>query len=158
MSRLLVLMLLVPVTVVGQTDRRPSPPAPPTPSQSASASEVPTGYTYDASGRRDPFVSLIRRGVTQTAPVSANRAAGIAGLPVSDVNLRGVMASRGEFVGIVQGADNKTYVIRAGQKLLDGTVRVIEKDAMVIVQQVNDPLATHRQRELRIALKQDEAR
>lgn len=140
MSRLLVLMLLVPATVGAQT------------------SEAPTGYTYDASGRRDPFVSVLRRGVTQTTSAAVNRAAGIAGLPASDVNLRGVMASRGELVGIVQGSDNKTYIVRAGQKLLDGEIRVIEKDAMVIVQQVNDPLAIHKQRELRKALRQDEAR
>lgn len=117
----------------------------------------PQGFTYHAESRRDPFVSLLRRGVEAPAAV-VSRSAGIGGLTAADISLRGVMASRGEFVGIVQGSDSKTYIVRAGQKLADGTIRTIEKDAMVIVQPVSDPLAADKQRELRKALRQDEAR
>jgi Tfp pilus assembly protein PilP len=148
MSRILflplALVMLVPAAVAGQA---PVPGAPVATDASPS---------YDAGSRRDPFVSLLRRGVeTPATPVS--RAPGITGLPVADVSLRGVLASRGEYVGIVQGADNKTYIVRAGQKLADGTIRAIERDAMVIVQHVNDPIAD-KPRELRKALRQDEAK
>ncbi len=114
------------------------------------------GFTYTPDGRRDPFVSLVRRGVEPAAgPV---RSPGLPGLAADDISLRGVMLSRNQFVGIVQGSDNKTYIVRAGQQLLDGTIRAIDKDSMVIVQRVNDPLAVEKQRELRKAIRQDEAK
>ncbi len=51
----------------------------------------------------------------------------------------------------MQGVDNKTYIVRAGDKLSDGTVRSITADAMVILQQVNDPLSLEKEREVRKA-------
>jgi len=135
---LLTLVVLLPATVAGQ-DVTPA-----------------AGSAYNPENRRDPFISLLRRGAEAQA-TPASRVAGITGLGAGDVSLRGILASRGEFVGIVQGADNKTYIVRAGQKLADGTIRAIEKDSMVIVQHVNDPLAD-KPRELRKALRQDEAK
>jgi Tfp pilus assembly protein PilP len=135
---LLTLVVLLPATVAGQ-DVTPA-----------------AGSAYNPENRRDPFISLLRRGAEAQA-TPASRAPGITGLGADDVSLRGILASRGEFVGIVQGADNKTYIVRAGQKLADGTIRTIEKDSMVIVQHVNDPLAD-KPRELRKALRQDEAK
>lgn len=143
MSMLLAIALLAPAAGVAQ--------------QTAAPPAAQAGHSYDAAGRRDPFVSLMRRGVESTATPSS-RASGLAGLAAADVSLRGVLTSNSEFVGIVQGADNKTYIVRAGQRLADGTIRRIERDAMVIVQQITDPLAAERQRELRKALRQDEAR
>ena len=64
--------------------------------------------------------------------------------------------SHGGFVGILQGVDNKTYIVRVGDKLLDGTIRTITADAMVILQQVNDPLSLEKQREVRKLLRQTE--
>ena len=49
--------------------------------------------------------------------------------------------------------------MRAGDKLLDGTIRTITQNAMVILQQVNDPLSLEKQREVRKVLRQtDEAK
>ena len=131
----------------------------PAPGAAAAApSPVPEsqGFTYSPDGRRDPFVSMMRRGTeSAAAPV---RSPGLAGLAADDISLRGVMLSRNQYVGIVQGSDNKTYIVRAGQQLLDGTIRAIDKDSMVIVQRVNDPLAIEKQRELRKAIRQDEAK
>ena len=59
-------------------------------------------------------------------------------------------------MGILQGVDSKTYIVRSGDKLLDGTVRTITADAMVILQQVNDPLSLEKQREVRKLLRQTE--
>ena len=64
--------------------------------------------------------------------------------------------ARGGYVGILQGADSKTYIVKAGDKLLDGTIRTITPDAMVILQQVNDPLSLEKQREVRKVLRQTE--
>jgi len=115
----------------------------------------PQGFTYNPEGRRDPFVSLLRRG-TADAPSGASRMAGLAGLGTAEVSLRGTLQTRGSYVGILQGVDSKTYIVRAGDKLADGTIRSIAADAMVILQQVNDPLSLEKQREVRKMLRQTE--
>jgi len=114
----------------------------------------PQGFAYHPEGRRDPFVSLLRRGLESrnTGP----KMAGLGGLGVSEVSLRGVLTSEGAFVGILQGVDSKNYIVRVGDKLSDGTIRSISKDSMVILQQVNDPLSLEKQREVRKLLRQTE--
>jgi type IV pilus assembly protein PilP len=114
----------------------------------------PQGFTYNPEGRRDPFVSLLRRGVDARA--NAPKASGIGGLGVSEVSLRGTVVSHGAFVGILQGVDSKNYIVRVGDRLSDGTIRTITADSMVILQQVNDPLSLEKQREVRKLLRQTE--
>jgi len=120
----------------------------------------PQGYTYDPHGRRDPFVSMLRRGsdIATTSGLTT-RPNGLAGLEASEVTLKGTIASQGTYVGILQGSDQKTYIVKAGDKLLDGTIKAIAPDSMVITQQVTDPLALEKQREVRKLLRQtDEAK
>jgi type IV pilus assembly protein PilP len=118
--------------------------------KSGSAAE-PQGFSYNPEGRRDPFVSLLRRGVD-----SGPKMAGLGGLGTSEVSLRGVLTSEGDFVGILHGVDSKNYIVRVGDKLSDGTIRSISKDSVVILQQVNDPLSLEKQREVRKLLRQTE--
>jgi len=113
----------------------------------------PQGFTYNPEGRRDPFVSLLRRGVDSS---QTKRAAGLGGLGTAEVSLRGIVLSQGAFVGIVQGVDSKTYIVRAGDKLSDGSIRTITADSMVIQQQVNDPLSLEKVHEVRKVLRQTE--
>lgn len=142
------------------TPSAPAPaaaPAPGTAPPAAAAPLEPQGYTYDPHGRRDPFISLLRRG--SEVPRSSGggtRPNGLAGLETSEVTLKGTLASQGTYVGILQGSDNKTYIVRAGDKLLDGTIRVINPASMVIAQQVTDPLSLEKQREVRKVLRQTE--
>jgi type IV pilus assembly protein PilP len=120
----------------------------------------PQGYTYDPHGRRDPFVSLLRRGsdITSTGGLTT-RPNGLAGLEASEVTLKGTIASQGTYIGILQGSDQKTYIVKAGDRLLDGTIKAIAPDSMVITQEVTDPLALEKQREVRKLLRQtDEAK
>jgi len=124
------------------------------PADEKSDAAEPNGFTYEAEGRRDPFVSLLRRGVDARA--AGPKMAGLAGLGTSEVSLRGVLTSQGAFVGILQGVDTKNYIVRVGDRLSDGTIRSISKDAMVILQQVNDPLSLEKQREVRKLLRQTE--
>jgi len=133
----------------------PAPAAPPAPAAAATPLE-PQGYTYDPHGRRDPFLSLLRRGSDVPHSAGSNRPNGLAGLETSEVTLKGTIATQGTYVGILQGSDNKTYVVRAGDKLLDGTIRVINPESMVIAQQVTDPLSLEKQREVRKVLRQSE--
>lgn len=126
----------------------------PGPASQAPDAIEPQGYTYDPHGRRDPFVTLLRRG--GDAPAGGSRVGGLIGLGTAEVSLRGTLHSRGAFVGILRGVDSKTYIVRAGDQLADGTIRSISADAMVILQQVSDPLSLEKQREVRKMLRQTE--
>jgi type IV pilus assembly protein PilP len=134
----------------------PAVVTPATPAQNVaekpSDAAEPQGFTYNPDGRRDPFVSLLRRGDAGGGP----RVAGLGGLGTSEVSLRGILTSEGAFVGILHGIDSKNYIVRVGDKLSDGTIRTITKDALVILQQVNDPLSLEKEREVRKLLRQTE--
>ena len=112
------------------------------------------GHTYSAEGRRDPFVPLLRTGGKSTnTTTAAGRAAGLAGLGVADVSLRGVLMSQGGYVGMLQGTDDKTYIVRTGDKLADGTIRAITGQMMLIQQEIKDPLSRQKEREVRKMLR-----
>ena len=63
------------------------------------------------------------------------------------------MRGREGFVGVLQGADQKTYIVRANDKLLDGTVKAVTAQGLVILQEVNDPLSLVKQKEIRKMLR-----
>ena len=126
-----------------------APAAPPAPS-------APEGHTYRPEGRRDPFISLLRRGSDSASAPGSTRGPGLKGLGAGEVTLRGTIASQGGYVAILQGSDSKTYIVRPGEQLADGTIRSITANALVILQQVNDPLSLEKQREVRKVLRQTE--
>ena len=145
----------VPATPAPQA--APAAATPPPAAPAAAGPELePQGYTYRPEGRRDPFTSLLMRGSQTQRPTLGARAAGLAGLETSEVTLKGTIASQGGYVGILQGADSKTYIVRAGDRLLDGAIRTITQDSMVVTQQVTDPLSLEKQREVRKVLRQTE--
>ena len=98
----------------------------------------------------------MRRGTDAARDAGGARPAGLAGLGAGEVTLQGTMRAAAATSRILQGADNKTYIVRAGDRLLDGTMRSITPDALVILQQVNDPLSLEKQREVRKMLRQTE--
>jgi len=124
----------------------------------APAPQVPTRPEdragYDPSGRRDPFVSLLSRGETRL-PVGG-RPAGIKGLLIGELSVRGVMRTSGKLLAIVQAPDNKTYTVHSGDALYDGTVKVVANDAVIFLQRVDDPLSPVKQREIRKPLRTTE--
>jgi Tfp pilus assembly protein PilP len=127
----------------------PSPPPPPPTPQLES-------YTYDPGGRRDPFTNLLGAGSGPRVPLM--RGEGKAGLAVAELSVRGVMQNRGGFIAMVQGPDGKTFLIRSGDKLADGTVRAVNAEGIVVVQDVNDPLSLVKQREVSKKLRSLEAK
>ena len=58
------------------------------------------------------------------------------------------MRDRSGFIAMIQAPDNKTYIVRAGDKLMDGTVKSITQDSVIFSQDVNDPLSLVKQREV----------
>ena len=115
----------------------------------------PEIYTYDSSGRRDPFVSLI--GVGTEPRLAVSKVEGLAGMTVNEISVRGVMQSRGGLVAMVQGPDKKTYLIHQGDKFADGIVKSVTTQGLVIMQEVNDPLSLVKQREIRKQLRSAES-
>jgi Tfp pilus assembly protein PilP len=120
----------------------PAAPAPP-PAQEA--------YTYKADGRRDPFLNLLGTGTENK--LTSHKGEGPAGMTVGEISVRGVMQSRGALIAMIQGPDNRTYVVHQGDKLLDGTVKSVTPQGLVIVQEVNDPLSLIKTREVRKMLR-----
>jgi Tfp pilus assembly protein PilP len=116
---------------------------------------APEGYTYDPAGRRDPFVSLVNRG-SDARPATSMRPPGLGGVSVDDAALHGIVRSRAVYVAMVQAPDGKNYTVRAGDRLLDGTVKAVTEGAVVFTQQVSDPLSLVKQREVRKPLRPTE--
>ena len=138
---------------------RPQPPKPQAHVQPATLEPARTPSavvqrSYNAGGRRDPFVSLLRSGSDPSGLGNSPRPAGIAGLLVSEVALRGVIQSPAGFAGLLQGSDGKTHVVRAGDRLFDGQVRSITADAMLLLQRSSDPLMVPKEFEVRKPLRQ----
>jgi Tfp pilus assembly protein PilP len=123
------------------------------PAEQQASADSPA-YSYDPEGRRDPFVSLLNRGSVSPGSKTSGRPAGISGLEASEVVLKGTMQSPTGYVALVEATDKKTYIVKTGDRLLDGMVRTITGDTMVILQNVNDPLSLEKQREVRKTLRQ----
>jgi len=136
-----------------------TPQAPGTPATPPGSKDVPpppgAGYTYDPAGRRDPFVGLAGRGGDVPTP-GATRPPGVPGLLISEVTVKGVLKSpKGGLIALVQASDTRTYILRQGDKVYDGSVKVITQDTVVFSQDVNDPLSLVKQREVRKSIRQE---
>ena len=131
----------------------PATPAPGTPDKPAvQLPSPPQGYVYSTDGRRDPFVSLINHGNDprgKGAVTNVKRGEGAAGIMTGELVVKGIMENRGQFMAMVAGADKKVYTVRPGDRLADGVVRTVTPEAVVILQEVNDPLSLEKQREVR---------
>lgn len=135
-------------------DQKPAAPAAPgtTPSTQPPPPQG-AGYSYDPAGRRDPFVSLTGRGGDLPLP-GGSRPGGVPGLLVAEITVKGLLKSpKGGFIALVQAPDNRTYIIKAGDKLFDGVVKAVSQDAVVFSQDVNDPLSLVKQREVRKSIR-----
>jgi type IV pilus assembly protein PilP len=150
----LVALLLPLALLVAQTP----PPAPGTPPQSAAEptleanleelleeSPAAEAYRYDPQGRRDPFRSLI--GPTPQIKRD-NVPPGPAGFMIDEMDLQGVVQTRSGLVAMITGPDNNGYLLRVGDKALDGEVIRITGDSLVFRQEVNDPTRIERFREV----------
>jgi Tfp pilus assembly protein PilP len=110
----------------------------------------PPNYEYSPEGRRDPFISLINKGDEGKAgETPARRAEGVPGMLTQELTVRGIVQTRGQWVAMISGPDNKVYTVRAGDKLADGVIRSVNATSVVILQEVNDPLSLEKQREVR---------
>ena len=122
-----------------------APGKPPVPVEQPTPTIDPA-YVYEPAGRRDPFISLVGRGDDKSAP--AIRPAGLAGLLIGEITVKGVVRDRNGFTALLQASDNKTYNVRTGDKLFDGSVKSINQEKVIFSQDVSDPLSLVKQREV----------
>jgi Tfp pilus assembly protein PilP len=139
-----------PVAAAPQPQTPPAAtPAPPAAPQAPPP--PPETYVYQSSGRRDPFLSPF--GGSSESRQTSRRGDGAAGMTLAEISVRGILQSRGTLVAMVQGPDNKTYIVHQGDKLLDGTIKSVIAQGLIVIQEVNDPLSLVKQREVRKLLR-----
>lgn len=127
------------------------PPADPVPSTAApvireTPARIPLGSRvgemlsgYDSGGRRDPFVSLVTPRVSRTdaEPGPARPpAAGLAGIALADVRVRGIVRSGTTTLAILEGPNRQSFVSRVNDRLLDATIIRIDADGVIFGEQV----------------------
>ena len=138
-------------TVIAQAP--PPAPAPATTTTGVQQSleeilEEPTGadtYRYDPQGRRDPFRSLV--GPAPKIQEGA-RPPGMAGFLIDEIKLQGVIRTKQGLVAMLAAPDNKSYLVRVGDKVLDGEIVRLTPSSVVFRQEVNDPTRIERYREV----------
>jgi Tfp pilus assembly protein PilP len=145
---LLLLASIVPSAAWTQTtpDRAAAP----------AAAEPGDSYVYQSEGRRDPFVNPLKSNPEARAAAGLKRP-GPSGMSVGEISVRGVLQSRGSMVAMIQGPDNKTYVVHEGDKLLDGTIKTISARGLVVDQEISDPLSIAKHRDVTRLLRSLEA-
>ena len=107
---------------------------------------APDSYHYDAQGRRDPFQSLIGPAPRLQA---GQRPVGPQGFLIDEIKIQGVVKTRQQgLVAMINGPDNKSYLVKIGDKVLDGEIIRITPNSIVFRQEVNDPTRIERFREV----------
>jgi Tfp pilus assembly protein PilP len=131
-----------------------TPAAAQAPAQAPAAQAPPPTetYVYQPLGRRDPFLNILNSG-SEGRPALSRRGEGPSGMTLAEVSVRGILQSRGSLVAMIQGPDNKTYLVHQGDKLLDGTIKSVTPQGLIVIQEVNDPLSLVKQREVRKLLR-----
>jgi Tfp pilus assembly protein PilP len=158
MGTALLLFVLLQAASAAPAPQAPAAPAPAAPAGQAAAPQPqappapPDPYSYNPDGRRDPFLSLLGAGADRGGP-QAKRGDGVAAMTVAEISVRGILQSRGMLIAMVQGPDNKTYMLRQGDRLADGAVQAVTAEGLVIMQEVNDPLSLVKQRMVRKPLR-----
>jgi nucleoid-associated protein YgaU len=135
---------------------RPAPAAPAAPAEAppaapAEMAAAPESYAYQSEGRRDPFLNLLGTGVD--VQTMMRHGDGPGSMTVAEVSVRGIMQSRGALIAMIEGPDKKTYVVHQGDKFVDGAIKTITPQGLVVVQDINDPLSLVKHREIRKMLR-----
>jgi len=147
----------VPAAAQSSGTPPPAPPASGAPVEAPKPSQPPeASWSYDPEDRRDPFLSLLGRG--NDPRMTATRPTGLAGLLIAEVVVKGIVRDRDGFIAMLQSPDNKTYIVRPGDRLFDGSVKSIVQDKVVFSQDVNDPLSLVKQREVPKAVRPSDGR
>lgn len=152
-ARVLPLFALITITVTTAVPLG-AQSAPPQIRVGSRVGESPT--SYDDGGRRDPFASLIVPKPTPTSRPGGGAgpvAAGLGGVSVTDVVVKGVIRSGNTLIALLQGPDGRTYMAKRQDRLHDGVISRIEIDAVVFTERSADAAGVVRARDIRKPLR-----
>ena len=76
----------------------------------------------------DPFAPFAP---AADGPAVAARAPGLPGLRIDELTLQGLVHAGGAPLAVVAAPDGGTYLLRGGERLLDGAVAAVQADAVV---------------------------
>jgi Tfp pilus assembly protein PilP len=111
---------------------------------------APGSFTYSPQGRRDPFVSLLKR--IDADAGRPTRPPGIKGFLIQEVALKGIVKTPKGFTAMLLGTDGKSYFVTTADRLFDGQITAIDATTVTFRQEVTDPLSTVKTREVRKTL------
>jgi Tfp pilus assembly protein PilP len=95
--------------------------------------------------RRDPFESLVGRQQGKGAP---NLPPGKAGLQVSTLRLDGIVKAPNGMIAVVSNPQSRTYFLREGDHLYDGTVEKISMDGVSFHEEGKDAFGKPMERQV----------
>jgi len=89
------------------------------------------------TARRDPFESLVGRQQAQDA-LAKNLPPGKAGLQIATLRLDGIVRAPNGMIAVVANPQQRTYFLREGDKLYDGTVEKISMEGVTFHEEGKD--------------------
>ncbi len=95
--------------------------------------------------RRDPFESLVGR---QQGKGTPNLPPGKAGLQVSTLRLDGIVKAPNGMIAVVSNPQARTYFLREGDHLYDGTVEKISMDGVSFHEEGKDAFGKPMERQV----------
>ncbi len=105
------------------------------------------GYTYDPSGRRDPFTAILLPGqVPGEADLSVPP---LQRVGLTELNLIGIIWGAYGYVAMVQTPDGKGYTVRRGTRIgpNNGVVSAITENAIIVQERFTDVYGKKQERE-----------
>jgi Tfp pilus assembly protein PilP len=139
----------IALAACGEKKQAPKGPQPGTAAPQAAAPAAPATaqpevkvekeiYTYDAKGRRDPFVPLTE--TVKEKPARKKGATPIENVDVDEIKVIAIAWDSKQYYALVTLPDKKSYTIRKGMTLgvYGGKVREITKDSVIVTEQIKD--------------------
>lgn len=102
---------------------------------------------HESASRRDPFSALVG-GPAAGGGVPTNLPPGKAGLVISRVRIDGIVKGPGGMIAVVTNGQERTYFLREGDQLYDGTVTHITMTDVAFHETGKDPFGKPVEREV----------
>lgn len=105
-----------------------------------------TGFTYDASGRRDPFAPIVQP--TEGGQLDANLPP-LQRVSLTELNLIAIVWGSYGYTAMVQTPDGKGYTVRRGTKVgpNNGVVSTITERGIIVQERFTDVYGNKQERE-----------
>jgi Tfp pilus assembly protein PilP len=122
-------------------------PAPKKAEKTAAPGAAAPAESEVKQARRDPFESLVGRQKAQS-DAAKNLPPGKAGLQVSTLRLDGIVKAPNGMIAVVSNPQARTYFLREGDHLYDGTVEKISMDGVSFHEEGKDAFGKPMERQV----------